>query len=282
MNISKFLYNAIFRSGSLVAVLVGGVLVDVLGIDVGFLIIAAVMLACIPIVSLISEDEHHSVVEHTKARVNRGFNLWPMILGTNDGDIVLKRKILSVNYTRFTHTFAVSGLVTATLGLLLKERIGEALAINDLTLGIATFTGIILAISWSGEVISSSYIGRISDRFGRKPVLLLCLPIMTIGLISLMIDNAFVPVLVVPMIFLATTAGKVTLDASAGDLSPEADKAHVMSRYSTWSDLGSASGPVAGYGLINIVGLNWIYIISSLLITSGVVLYLMANRSVKS
>ena len=56
----------------------------------------------------------------------------------------------------------------------------------------------------------------------------------------------------------------------------------VMSRYSTWSDLGSASGPVAGYGLINIVGLNWIYIISSLLITSGVVLYLMANRSVKS
>lgn len=276
------LYNAIFRSGSLVAVLVGGLLVDILGIDVAFLIVAAAMLACIPIVSLISEDEHHSVVEQTKDRVNSRFSLWPMILGTNDGDIVLKRKILSVNYTRFTHTFAVSGLVTATLGLLLKERIGETLAVNDLTLGIATFTGIILAISWSGEVISSSYIGRISDRFGRKPVLLLCLPVMTIGLLSLMMDNAFVPVLVVPMIFLATTAGKVTLDASAGDLSPEADKAHVMSRYSTWSDLGSASGPVVGYGLINIVGLHWIYIISSLLIASGVMLYLIANRSVKS
>ena len=117
------LYNAIFRSGSLVAVLVGGLLVDILGIDVAFLIVAAAMLACIPIVSLISEDEHHSVVEQTKDRVNSRFSLWPMILGTNDGDIVLKRKILSVNYTRFTHTFAVSGLVTATLGLLLKERI---------------------------------------------------------------------------------------------------------------------------------------------------------------
>ena len=37
------LYNAIFRSGSLIAVLVGGVLVDLIGIKLSFLIISSIM-----------------------------------------------------------------------------------------------------------------------------------------------------------------------------------------------------------------------------------------------
>jgi MFS family permease len=271
------LYNAIFRSGSLVAVLIGGALVDILGIDIAFLIVAVAMLCCIPIVMLIAEDETHSMGNMADTEVNHRFNIWTLILGTNIENITLRSKILAVNYTRFTHTFAVSGLVTSTIGLLLKQRIGESLSINDLTLGIATITGIVLSISWSGEVISSNYFGQISDRFGRRPVILLCVPVMAIGLLSLIINNSFMPILVVPIIFLATTAGKITLDASAGDLSPHADKAHVMSRYSTWADLGAASGPIAGYGLMGMLGLHWIYIISSLLIASGVIAYVVTT-----
>ena len=179
----------------------------------------------------------------------------------------------------FTNTFAISGLVTATVGLLLKQRIGDSLNIDGFMLGVATLTGIVLATSWASEVGLSTYFGGVSDKFGRRSVLLICLPVIILGSAILTIKNVFVIVTVVPIVFAATTASKVTLDASAGDLSSDLDKSEVMSRYATWTDLGAALGPIAGYTLLSVLDIQWVYLFAALLVTSGLSFYILVNKS---
>ena len=100
-----------------------------------------------------------------------------------------------------------------------------------------------------------------------------------LGLVILIIKNVFLIVIVVPIVFAATTASKITLDASAGDLSSDLDKSEVMSRYATWTDLGAASGPIAGYALLSVLGIQWVYLFSALLVTSGLSFYILVNKS---
>ena len=280
------LYNAIFRFGSLMAVLVGGILVDLIGIRIAFLIIAFVMVLCFSIIPLLNESDTYlaSPIKHSN-RDRKKFqqngnksNIWTLLTGYPGESTVQRYKLLAVHYTRFTNTFAISGLVTATVGLLLRERIGESLDISGFTIGVATLTGMVLATSFANEVGLSTYFGHISDKFGRKSVIWICLPMIIIGSSLLIMESVFVIIIVVPIVFAATTAGKITLDASAGDLSSESDRSGVMSRYATWTDLGAAFGPIAGYALLSVLNIQWIYLFSSLLVTSGLIFYSIANK----
>ncbi len=277
------LYNAIFRSGSLIAVLVGGVLVDLIGIRLSFLIISSIMILCFPIIPRIYESDAYPALETKKPERSSSlpiggytFTLWSLLTGSRGGQ---RSRLLAIHYTRFTNSFAISGLVTATIGLLLKERIGESLNLDGFVLGVATLTGIVLATSWAGEVGLSTYFGGISDKFGRRSVLLICLPVVILGTAILIIENAFVIVIVVPIVFAATTASKITLDASAGDLALDPDKSEVMSRYATWTDLGAASGPIAGYALLSVIAIQWVYLFAALLVASALLFYILVNES---
>jgi len=277
-------YNSIFRFGSLVAVIVGGLLVDTVGIRMAFAMVGVATIFCLPAVLLIDEDRPGWGKQLENWHVDTGskykglFDIWTMLLGARSNQSTQNIKRLAVNYTRFTNTFAVSGLVTATLGLLIRHRIGESWDLGPIVLGAATLTGLILATGWASEVGLSIYIGGISDRFGRRSVLRVCLPVVVFGLLALIAGNVIVLILVVPLIFAATTAGKVALDALAGDLSLDADKAHIMGRYATWADLGAALGPVAGYALLSVIGLPAIYTLSGLVVASGLVFYMMTNK----
>ena len=176
------LYNAIFRFGSLMAVLVGGILVDLIGIRIAFLIIAFVMVLCFSIIPLLNESDtylaspiKHSNSDRKKFQQNGNkSNIWTLLTGYPGESTVQRYKLLAVHYTRFTNTFAISGLVTATVGLLLRERIGESLDISGFTIGVATLTGMVLATSFANEVGLSTYFGHISDKFGRKSVIWIC------------------------------------------------------------------------------------------------------------
>ena len=97
--------------------------------------------------------------------------------------------------------------------------------------------------------------------------------------ITSFLQNVFLIIVVVPIIFAATTAAKITLDASAGDLSSYSDRAVVMSRYANWTDLGAASGPIAGYALLNLLNIEWTYLFSSILLGLGLLFYFWVHKS---
>ena len=89
------LYNAIFRSGSLMAVLVGGLLVDLIGIKVSFLIMSSIMIICFPIISLIYESDSYLNLENKqpeRSNLRRNGNypttLWSLLTGSQGGDAV--------------------------------------------------------------------------------------------------------------------------------------------------------------------------------------------------
>lgn len=281
------IFNAIFRSGSLVAVFIGGILVDLIGIKTSFLIISSFTTICFIILPFISESKSYSDINGEQSKSDKmregdrnfKYKIWQFLTGSQDLDRTVKLKLLAINFTRFTNTFAISGLVTATVGLLIRETIGNSFDIYGFVIGVATLSGIVLASSWASEVGLSIYFGSISDKFGRRLVLIISIPVIMVGTLLLVLQNVFLIIVVVPIIFAATTAAKITLDASAGDLSSYSDRAVVMSRYANWTDLGAASGPIAGYALLNLLNIEWTYLFSSILLGLGLLFYFWVHKS---
>lgn len=282
------LFNAILRSGSLFAVLVGGLLADLIGIRAGFLVFAAMVVCNLPLVVFLDEQQHfpylvqatgnsnNEIPESKNSLLNK--RMWSLFLGTSEITKNNKLRLLSLNYLRFTNSFAVSGLLVATLGFLIRERFGASIDTVGITLGAATLTGFILGTSWASEVLLSIYFGQISDKVGPEKLLRLCVPIITIGTLLIIINNPLPMVLGIPVIFIATTGNKVALDSSVGDIASLAHRADVMGRYATWTDLGAALGPLVGYGMIQFFSLSWAYLNTTILLASGLLYYHFTNR----
>jgi hypothetical protein len=61
------------------------------------------------------------------------------------------------------------------------------------------------------------------------------------------------------LFFAGSTALRVTIDATAGDLAPAPIRSRVINWYASWTDLGAAMGPFIAYPLAEVVGLAWVY-----------------------
>ncbi|MEE8517945.1 MAG: hypothetical protein V3S98_02335, partial [Dehalococcoidia bacterium] len=75
------------------------------------------------------------------------------------------------------------------------------------------------------------------------------------------------------VIFLTSTALIVTLNATAADLAPADRRAAVLSRYATWADIGSGTGPVVGLPFVTGVGFGWAYGAGAVLMALSAMLY---------
>jgi MFS family permease len=282
------LYNALFRTGSLIAVLVGGFLTDLIGIQSVFLLFAALMVFNLPLIALLEEQHptpswNHEVFlnqDHTRtSQYNlKSKKVWSFLLGTSNMIHTNQIRLLGLNYLRFTNSFTVSGLIVATLGFLVQERFGDFTELVGFTFGAATLTGLILGTSWGSEVSLSIYFGHISDKISQTKVLRLCIPIITTGTLLIIFDNPLPMLLGIPVVFVANTATKVALDAAVGDIASLTDRANVMARYATWTDLGAALGPLVGYGIIQFTSPPWAFFGSALLVLSGLMVYTFTDK----
>ena len=285
-------FNAVFRSGSAIAVLMGGFLAEIFGVRNAFLFTSSFVMICIPLVLLLKEHQKEmghigkdSITIGSDSVVNKlslpNFNdrIWKFLLATPSIDPQIRHKILAVFYVRFTNTFIASGLTVATIGLIIKNQMTEPISFDILTIGVASLTGIILAMSWASEVGFSAIFGLISDKFGRKRVIYVSVPLIALCCILINVNLLLVLLLAVPVMFVATTAAKVTLDASAADLAPIGVQPEIMARYSTWADTGSAIGPIVGYGLLSYFSIFSVYIFSALLVISSVLFYIVVFRN---
>lgn len=256
------------RGGSLVAVLLGGVLADSIGGRETFLVLGGLTLFAFTLVPF-------SQVPHTLGRrkdlAADSVESLRVESATMAGPSPL---IMMVNIQIFVFGLVVSGLMVATAGYLLRTIASDGTTVMGLTIGVGLLSGLLLGVRWTGDLGLSVIFGHASDRIGRNKIILVSIAIVTTALALIAVERSLVVVFpAVSVLFIAGTALVVALNASIGGLAPVERRASVLSRYATWQDVGSGTGPFVGLLLATNVGFGWTYAGGAAIMAAAGLLY---------
>lgn len=247
-------YNGLFRLGSLVGMLVGGLLADTWGLRTAALVFAAVTACSIPFIFLyvpkknISKQQTTASSPPTTQVLKQVPVLWALLTGL----------IIAMIY---------QGMLNSTLSHLIKSLHSEMVEIGSVVIGAASLAGIMQAVRWGWEPWLAPWFGKRSDtNCGRKPLL-------TSTLLVAAIIFAFLPLglpiqiwLFLLLVLQVTATVLTTLsDAVASDEAAVASKS-VMTAYSLATDLGAALGPLVAYLINEALGVQYSYWLASLLL----------------
>ena len=185
----------------------------------------------------------------------------------------LHRRWLALCLALFCLTFTIQGLLTATLGYYLRQRLGADFTLPLLGLGIASVAAGLLALRWTADLLGPA-LGAMADRVGRRRTVAVGLPLLALGMVALAwVHPPGVALLFLPGIFVAATASQVSLDALAGNLAPREERAVFLGRYTTWADLGAAVGPLLGYLALARAPLPLLYTAAAALLAGATLLF---------
>lgn len=216
-------YSGISRIGSIAGNFVGALGHDLFGytaILVGFAVISAL---AIPLGPLSRHNLRH--VELTKKENGNSREAgWELL------------------FAGFVVGCVGPGLVMSTMGLVLKEWVGESLVVGGMTIGVATLTGALMASRWIAD-LAAPMMGGLSDRVGRRGGATLFLMggalVLAIGAQG---SNSVSLMLAILLYFLFATGATIALVAEAGIRGPRA-----VASYVTAADFGSFAGPLIGW-----------------------------------
>ena len=227
-------------------VLVGGLLVDTIGITSTFLIFGFASLS--GIILLANTPRRHEVaatVTTGSKRAEPMIGLWGCALA------------LAV----------IEQMVANLTGRIVADRIGSLL---PLSIGITSLTGLLLGFRSFGALILGPLTGIVGDRFGRRRLLMILIALQGCCIAGIAFFRPWI--LVVLSILLQFTAGNAVhllLYTLAGDAATHQDGAIHVSRFSTFLDLGTAAGPIIGFALYAGFGFLWVAALSWLLIAGA-------------
>ena len=264
------------RVGSMVAVLLGGILFDMLGRGPSFLIIAAIGLLSIPAFLAIgscslrpgdaveSGDGGQATIRSQEDSAEQecwtkacGDQVAPSVPGMDAGQ---RYKLLAAYFTTFAFYLVMNGVLISTLGFYLRERLGDEVAIVGLVIGIATLNGLLLAVRLMSDVAGPAW-GYLGDRFGHERIPILSIPMSVASLLLMGFDAPALWAFVwLPVAFVGVSAAHISLNAAIGGMAPVRRRPQVMSRLASWQDLGFATGPLLAYAALGSVSLTFIYV----------------------
>ncbi len=278
------------RAGSIVGVLLGGILFDLTGRLASFSIVAGLGLVALPLVFGIVKRPAtgHSdrpaisslMPERLEKPEEEGGFLQGMLLGRTsrerDGKTV---RLLALFLNSFVFYFALGGIVISTLGFFLSEVLGEdGASLGGWMIGTATLNGVLLATNWIAA-LGGPILGLLGDRIGRERIILIATPLSICMVLLLAFPgNLAVTLLWLPAGFISAATVGASSDALAGDLAPRDRRSTVMSRYATWQDLGSATGPLLGYLALGFASLTWVYAVNACLMGISVLIFAVVFR----
>ena len=273
------LFQAISRLGSAVAMLVGGILTDVIGFRRTFFLFGIV--TCLA--ALLASIEMRSRGISDKARLSRS----EPAPAPATVDVPRKSPVASLAPNRDTlwrtmvvctgtlsTLLVIGGLVSAKLGYMLRVRFGNTPTMGTLTIGVASLTGILLSSRGFLELGCAPIIGYFADRWGRHRIIFAAMPIGGLLVASLSLQPSLPLVTVVTvLIFLVGIALNVAFNAVAGDIAPPARRSMFLSLFVTFQDLGAAVGPLFGYWIAPHLGLVWLYVSGASILLLTALLY---------
>lgn len=246
------LFTGVYRLGSFAGVLVGGLLADRLGfagaalLFAGFTGLGAVLSSLPP--ALAGRWGAPASSPATGAQRSLVTNWLPATLAE-------WRLCLS----SFGLQLAISGVVTGTVGLLVKERLGAQISLGWWVVGPAAVTGLILGSRFLFDLLVGPIVGQFADRRGRGLVLAVLASGGALGLLGLAWTGSLLTIsLSALLLFVAATGLATVLDSWAGDLAGQAP-GRFLPTYNTWQDLGAACGPTLAYAIVGVLGLAGTY-----------------------
>ncbi len=193
---------------------------------------------------------------------------------------------ISSNYLYALTIFIGDGIIMSTLSLYLKQQFGDSLAASGLIVYLASIGGVLQALRSITAAVIAPIAGGWSDRTGKRwSAVLLGLGLGVMGMVLLgLAQNAWYLAPAVALIAASGGIAATVLPAIIGDESKERNKGAAMGLLATSGDIGSAIAPLASYALLSSIPLARIYLLSALLLATGLPLafYLGTPRSVEA
>jgi MFS family permease len=265
------LYQTWFFLGGAVGALSGGMLTDWLGYGRAMWIGAAVTaLGGGVALLMLPETRPRSADDGAKP-----LPLIRRIQAARASRLRLRGPLLLTVSLQGVSRFAISGVLSATLSLLVAEHIAP----RNVALGTATLTGILMAGRTVLSMLTAPLAGSASDRLGDRWWVMGAALVM--GVAGMALLSTSLPVAILAGVLTAAVArgGIQSLATSlTGDLVSEAQRGRAVGALHTASDLGSAIGPSAAYALLPWVGLRGAYWLCAGLFAAGLILTVSIRR----
>ena len=160
-------------------------------------------------------------------------------------------------FAGFALGFVGYGMIMSTLGLVLKEAVGEGLSVGGVFVGVATLTGAMMSSRWAFD-LGAPLMGAFSDRCGRGlgGLVFFGAGAVALGLAALGTEWVWIGVAILLFFFCATGAG-VVLSAEAG-----ARGSRAVASYATAMDAGSCVGPLLAWSVPEFeLPTEWIFVL---------------------
>jgi DHA1 family multidrug resistance protein-like MFS transporter len=243
---------AVFSGGS-IGPLAGGIMADQIGYRPTF-VVAGSMLAIGGVIVLTLVREQFTREPHGGTIDERpGMRLRTLLLGSS---------MLAMIAVMFTLRVA-SGAIQPIMPLYVKELAGA-------TANLATLAGLTLGVAGLTSAVASVTLGRMADRIGQRPVLIVAS--IAVGLLYLPQAIAQSPLqLIILQGLFGIAAGGVLPSANAivANLTPPARRGAIYGFTAAATSLGGTIGPLAGSAMTAAVDMRYVFVVSGLLMLAA-------------
>jgi predicted MFS family arabinose efflux permease len=262
-------YNGLYRLGSLVGMLFGGLLVSTIGFIHTALIFGFMSLFSIPVLLyLVKVNNFKGAFNISQNQVQAKF-FQPGLFTF---------PVVRILFTGLVISIVIRGIINSTLSLVTDCNFPEEIILWGIIISSASLSGIIQAARWVWEPILASRFGKWSDGpYGRLPLFFLTLIIAAVSLsvIPLKIPLALWLIMTLILMLCATALTTLT-DSLSSDVAKSSQTAiSIMTLYTVANDLGAAIGPFGSYMVIDKLqyGLQLSYLGCSVLLIAIIFLW---------
>ena len=252
------LYTGTYRLGNLAGMLGGGLLADLAGLRVTCFAGAAVAAFALPMALLLLKD----IPPSSRARDAGALNVRSAL------SLLRSRQLAWVLVTCLFVTLIIEGFFMSTLSALIDHHFGGAVTVLGATLGCATLAGVVQSLRWGWDPGLSPLVGRIADGpLGRTGMFAggcwVAAALFALTTLSLPLAPWLLLLLAIQ---LCCTTMTTLSDALATDVASRSQAVFVITAYTLAIDLGAALGPLGGFALLSLRGMDAAYLAAALLL----------------
>ena len=271
-------FNSGQRLGSLIAVTAGAALFQLTSREVTFAALAGVGLLGM-IAATRAPNLRPEGVRRSTGGLGQHLNPWSLAVSRIPGyGRKLRVRLLSISLMRFATAFGANGLAIATAAPYLAEFADENERVLGGSLAVVTLAGLLVGFRWLSDLSLGVPLGHLSDRIGRRLSIALGMAVVLASLALIAaVDSVVAAVVAIPLLFIAAVGVNAALDAAIGETAPDAARAAVLGRYSTWLDLGAALGPFLGFLIADQIGFQGGFLVAAGLLAAVWAFYMAAT-----